>query len=533
MISKTLSRLTGVIPVLGAAILFAMLLWTTRYGLGLSPDSTAYLKVADGLLKGHGLAFASVQWPPLYPSLLALAGYLGGDLMMSVRVLHALLIAMNFILIAQVLMRFATFTSPLAYLLAFLLSLHEQLLWVDFYVWSEPLLISLILVDLLLINRYFLGQSQQVAVLELILICIGVVAVMTRYAGLTVSMTNAIVVFTLVKSKSFYGNLIRASLQFIIPAVLINLWLTGHRAIDDGQTIERKFHLPQVNVEKLVDGLQDFGRFLYPSSTKFNDLVPNWVLIITGTLLLVAVFISIVPLAKMIFQTRLRMQADVIENNKLPLLRAYAGLFIVLYLAFFIFIIFCFDHKLILDNRTLSPIFIPVMLLILGSIASIKIKLIKNSLIILSLLALSCVYFFLRSWLLINYFDGVEINSRANINKSVYAQIKKYPETCQVYADRPWNIVLYFDTKVRWLPRSYSFGTGLINTSYDSELQALKGQTQVVLVESLDDPIISYLDSSDDFQQVYKKNDGMIWLNRVINQENCISVIDSLIKLEH
>ena len=525
MKSKSLLRLNIVIPIVGAAVLFLMLFGSTRYGLGLSPDSTAYLKAADGLLKGQGLAFASVQWPPLYPLVLAGFGYLGnGDVITSARILHGLLIATNFILTACLLIQCIRFRPALAYLMAFLISLHEVLIWVGFYLWSEPLLISFVLFDLLLIRFYVVEQPKNMNAVEAALIGIATMAVMTRYVGINVAVTNAIVVFVFTKRTNIYQRLTAAGLQFVAPTLLILFWLTGHRAIDDNIAIERTLQYPVINKEKLIEGLQNFGRWMYPSSSKFDGLIPEWLLIITGLLLLLFVVLEATPLIQRFLVIR-RSKADILpETDKLALLTSCAALFVILYVLFLIFIMSCYDKKIFFDNRFLSPIFIPTFLIVLARIARLKIRALKNLLIGCFILVLTCGYFYLRSWLLINYFDGVEINARSHANKTVYATVKEYSRTCQVYADEPWNITLYFDTKVQWLPRQILFGTGFINAVYDAEVQALKSKAQIILVEKADDPIIKTLDSQQDFHRIYAQPDGIIWLNQTLDSTSCSKI---------
>lgn len=517
---------TVVIAAAGAVVLFALLFFSTRYGLGLSPDSTAYIKAAKGLLTGQGWAFASVQWPPLYPFVLAIFGYLGGgDVINSARVLHALLIAINFLLIAQLFKHYVTFRPVLAYFMAFLISLHEVLVWVDFYAWSEPLLISFILFDLLLIRLYLAERSNHTNILEAALIGLATLAVMTRYVGINVALTNALVVLTFVNTKNIFSRLLRAGTQVVIPTILIVFWLSGHRAIDDDLSIQRTLQYPEINTQKLIEGLQNFGRWLYPSSSKFEGLLPNWLLMSTGLMLLVAIIVALAPLLQESFKNRLNMAGTTTEASQSVLLRACAALFIVLYLSFLIFIMFCYDKKVFLDNRFLSPVFIPTFLIIFSYINSLKIKVLKYALIVLSVLVLGCLYFYLRAWLLINYYDGVEINARSHINKAVYAKIKEYPRTCQVYADEPWNTVLYFDTKVRWLPRQILFGTGFVNTAYASEVNTLKKKAQIILVEKRDDPIVDIINSSNNFQRIYDQADGIIWQNQTGMQQACSKLL--------
>ncbi|HEX5942577.1 MAG TPA: hypothetical protein VFY66_09880, partial [Anaerolineales bacterium] len=63
-----LSTLAGIAIVLGGIA-------TSRYGAGVSSDSTKYLSVAQNLLAGNGLydhrGLPLLSWPPLYSILLA------------------------------------------------------------------------------------------------------------------------------------------------------------------------------------------------------------------------------------------------------------------------------------------------------------------------------------------------------------------------------------------------------------------------------------------------------------------------------
>jgi hypothetical protein len=54
---------------------------TGKYGIGVSPDSVGYISTAQSLLNRTGFHLFNgepfVQWPPLYPLLLAALGLLG------------------------------------------------------------------------------------------------------------------------------------------------------------------------------------------------------------------------------------------------------------------------------------------------------------------------------------------------------------------------------------------------------------------------------------------------------------------------
>jgi hypothetical protein len=62
-----------------------MLMAISLYGPGLTHDSAAYLYAAESFLKGEGFQYFGypspyIQWPPLYPLILAAGGALGINL---------------------------------------------------------------------------------------------------------------------------------------------------------------------------------------------------------------------------------------------------------------------------------------------------------------------------------------------------------------------------------------------------------------------------------------------------------------------
>jgi hypothetical protein len=190
-------------------------------------------------------------------------------------------------------------------------------------------------------------------------------------------------------------------------------------------------------------------------------------------------------------------------------------------MAFLIFSISFVDRKLLLDNRFLAPIFIPVILLLLGLISLITKPILRYACFGLFLIVMAFSYINLRSWLLISYFDGIEINSRVNINKPIYKKIKTYSTQCQVYSDQPWNMSLYFDKKVRWLPTEILFGTGLINQTYRSEIKSLSEKTNLIVVENKEDPIVNEIDTLVGLERIYDAKDGIVWKNNSIEFTVC------------
>lgn len=505
--------------------LAAMLFFTTRYGLGLSPDSIAYIKGAEGLLTGKGTDYMSVQWPPLYSLMLALFGFaVDKDLLLGARILNTFLIFINYWLITQLLIKYANINRLLACLMAFVISLHEVLVYVGFYAWSEPLVITIILIDLLIIEKYLNRKNDKDVKLECYLIIFSILSIFTRYIGVNIALINAVIVMIFIGGRlKIYTKIWRAGLQVIVPILAIYPWLAWHKAVDDNNATQRGLQWHPISTEKIINGIENIGRFLFPSSSKFDGLIPLPLLITFGVIVVLIVIATVINaginLSNININNNYKSDQNAIKFGLLGII----GLFIIFYISFLIVTISFVDMKLLFDNRFLSPIFIPIMLLLLGLMSLLSKPIVRYACFGLFVVVMTFSYINLRSWLLINYFDGVEINSRGNINKPIYRNIRQFSKHCQIYSDKPWNISLYFDKKVSWLPTEILFGTGLINQTYKSEIESLKENTNLVVVENKDDPIINEIDLLANLELIYDGKDGLIWKNKNIDFSICES----------
>src|SRR5262245_38410829 len=106
-------RLESAVLVTLAGLAVVLLLFATRPGLGVGPDSTTYLDAARHLRQGEGLVVLEgshgtrplSHYPPLYPALLALAGTASADALAGARALHALLFGVNVLLVGLLIRR--------------------------------------------------------------------------------------------------------------------------------------------------------------------------------------------------------------------------------------------------------------------------------------------------------------------------------------------------------------------------------------------------------------------------------------------
>src|SRR6266567_7464968 len=109
-----LNRTRAWIAIIALGILgVGTLLWTTRGGIGISPDSLVYIDAAESLLSGQGYVehkasgerLPLIHFPPGYPLLLTVPRSLGSPILAGARSLNSLLFGLNIVLVGILAMR--------------------------------------------------------------------------------------------------------------------------------------------------------------------------------------------------------------------------------------------------------------------------------------------------------------------------------------------------------------------------------------------------------------------------------------------
>lgn len=215
-----------------------VILWTaTRWGIGLSPDSTVYLAGARGLIEGQGVAFPFgggrwypiTSWPPFYSIVLALGGALRLDLWNFARALNAVLLGANAVVVALLVRRMVGGGTGLPLLGGVLFLLSADALSAHGWAWSDPLFLFLGYLGLLVLDGYLeTGSTRQLVAAGVLL---GLCSY-TRYAGIAFALTGVIAMTIraarrpLVKSR--VGNLLLFAALALLP---LAAWLIRNAAL--------------------------------------------------------------------------------------------------------------------------------------------------------------------------------------------------------------------------------------------------------------------------------------------------------------
>jgi hypothetical protein len=198
----------------------AVALSSAKYGPGITHDSAAYMYAAQSFLNGEGFQYFGypspfIQWPPLYPILLAL-GELAG---LTVRQVSTLVNGVAFALTVffagkWMLSRFKN--SGLAIGGALVLFLSVPLLQVSQYLWTEILFVLFFLLAYIQFEKFLRGGKYGSLVLSAVF---SALACIDRYAGVTI--VAAVCLFLLFSGKAagFGGNKTKALQSRVLAGV--------------------------------------------------------------------------------------------------------------------------------------------------------------------------------------------------------------------------------------------------------------------------------------------------------------------------
>lgn len=263
-----------------------MILFTTRWGAGVSTDSITYIDVARNFLKGYGLSNdpgnPMTHYPPLYPVLLSISGLVGVDPLDGVRWLQMLLFCAT-IAIAGFMLYRATGGSAIACIIGLLLLLTANtLIYVYSFAWSEGLFIALCLAGFLLLGEYL--QKPKGVLLVTSAIVTGL-ALLTRYAGVSAVLTGCLCIVALSRA-SLPRRLLVTAIFGIVALCPVSLWLLRNSMVSSTLT-NRSLTIHPIKFDQVKTGILTLSNWLclpqdWTLSVRIGLLVLCAALILTG-----------------------------------------------------------------------------------------------------------------------------------------------------------------------------------------------------------------------------------------------------------
>jgi hypothetical protein len=323
-----------------AAIGFIVIVMGTPWGVGVTPDSFHYLQAATSFRNGSGLSEFPSHWPPLYPLAVAITSLGIPDVSFSARLLNATLLAINLVWVALLVRRLGAGTL-FGLMAAILLAVQPGSLSVYLMSWSEPLFLTFVLIDVMLLHRLLRPGASAAMWFCLGLACAA--AVMTRYAGLFLIVVNGLIIVTACAAP-LRARLRTAGAVTLVSVLPFFAW-SAYNAMRGVGSVNRAivWHPP---------GLEHLGQL--------GETLAGWFGLPGGAGLVAFGVVTLLALARIVTRK------DVDSSANLQKILASAWL---AYFAFLLASISFVDYYTPLDGRILFPMF-PVAWLVLGDFAN-------------------------------------------------------------------------------------------------------------------------------------------------------------------
>lgn len=475
----------GLAIVVGLAVAGVLvMLFATRLGIGVYPDSTIYFDAARNLANGHGLVVISgtrtelvplTHYPPLYSSLLALASALGVALETGARWLNAILFGAN-ILLVGISIAFCerdSFWLPVTG--ACLALTAPDVLAIHSVAMTEPLYILLTLAGMLFLASYVENQRRRFLLAAAIAISL---SCLTRYVGVIGVMTGIIALLIFNRNESsgarfgfsfrdqFLGRKVVDTLIFaVITCVPIGLWFIRNRLAAD-RAADRHFAFHPIKFRQIVPAFSTVAQWLLVGKVRSD----------VRFLVFIIEVLALASLAIYLYVQRIPLLSR--GPDKQARLPSLLAIFAIFYVGLLVLTISFVEIDNVLDNRSLLPVHFVALVYVpclAGSLyrrvpASGRIRIVF--VVIVLGLAVSSTFRGAR-WFAQVQADGQGFASRAWKESPTIERIKKLPPGILIYSNGVDAIYYLTGRRALEIPASVIHGTGLPNPQYEAELQRM------------------------------------------------------------
>ena len=438
-------------------------LLTTRYGIGLSPDSIAYLGSAWNLNNGNGLSLPYgfppnqplTQFPPLLPVILFIISKTGIPLALGAKLLNLILVTSFVFLSNLILIEMENRSSFFRSSVLGLVSVFAVVQFIFSMLWSEPLMIVLGLAGFLLF--FYSIKYNNYYYLMIAGIFFGL-AVSARYAGITYLTTALLFVF-LKPAYKWKKKLFSWCVLSMPTVVFLYFWMTreiGNAISTTGRVVN--FHL--LDSSHIHQILTTVGQWFQLPNTAHTFLKISLTLVLVGYILFITWFVFFTSRFKESFFERILL------------------IFIYIYCLFILISLMFLDANIPLDTRILSPVLFTFLLSII-TISKFRNQNNNYTIRITQILAIA-IPIFIAAILLNNisiikdaFQNGIGFN---NLTWKKYGSIQYLNDLTQdhlLISNAPEPVFYYTNNVVYSLPKQYLAMQQEQNANYDDEINQL------------------------------------------------------------
>jgi hypothetical protein len=463
-------------PLLLSAVALVLVLLATPYGLGVSPDSTQYLSVAQHLRHGEGL---QVHWwdegsqplthfPPGLAAALAALGSIGLTPDTSARLLNTIaLVAIG--LLSFALARKATGGSLVAGIAgAGAVVVARDVLTAHAMIWSEPLFLALMLGALLVATRAL--ESDRLAPVVGSAVLTGLAGLM-RYA--VPALIGAIALSLLVLGTAPIRRRIQRSIVYAgisaAPLILLFAFNATRSAVATDRQLA--FHPPEML--ELNAALRTAYYWIVPMDA------PGWVEIVV----LVAISLALCAFGLSFIRSG-RSDAPVPAPEERT--RTLLALFGLCYVAFLGATLALFDAQSIPGARLLLPV-VPVLSILVVAMLndSLRVPARRTATIALAYALGLGITASAANWVAVSRREGLGYSAPAWRNSPLIAAVRELGPGTVVYTNHPGVILFQTGREVPGVPRLANPNSRQPNADYAAQMSSIcrrAGQQRVAYV---------------------------------------------------
>ncbi len=446
---------------------------TTRWGIGASPDSVAYIGAARNLASGRGLSLPYgeladlplTRFPPLYPMILAGLGGLTGDAATAARWLQALLIAANAALVAVFVSRISRRAAWTAALGSLVWMASPAMLELHSLAWSEPLFLFLGTGTLLLLGESLEGEGWRRAAGAGLLAGL---ASLTRYAGISLLATGGLAL--MLWGAGTRRERLASVFAFVATgAALPLLWMARNLRLT-GNAAARPIGFHPVGMTQVWQAVDTLARWLQ---------IPRGLPGIAEAALIIV--IAAATLALLLGIGRDRRVRSVGEANRraMPGLLRVALLHVAVYAAFLLASISLVDANTPLDSRILSPLYPIGIIALMSAVDSLARSTRKLRPMLFPVLA------GLGAWLVFSagssaalvregYQLGLGFNRAEWRVSPTLARVAGLPEASVLYSNSPEAIYFRTGRGALPLPQRFSSVSQSVNVAFPAQVSEIR-----------------------------------------------------------
>ncbi len=451
---------------------------TSKFGPGISEDSVAYLAAARNILnfkelsvltdlKGNqlnlwlpvrdGELYHIFPWPPLFPFIISIFGFVGLNLIESARWINAVLFGANIFLILLILRKY-TRSLLLILFSSIIFTTFAHMIQVHSYVWSEPLFLFLSLLGFYFLFN-FLENSK---IYNLLISSLSFsLAFFTRTLGVSLIATGviAILFFSELKIKN---RIIYSILFTVIGISPFLIWTLKNRFVFGYTATELSIYPLKLNTLKEI--IETVSSWFYLSILPFSASI-----ILLSIILIVVIFISIYISIK-------SKKRNI--NNSYKLNSKIINVFLIFTFFYFFSLLSAglfFLANIRVDGRALIPVyistFIILVLFIKRSMNYFRNKRVINRIIfilceILIVFSLATMIFGIKEF----YEEGQGYNSKGWLKSDTIRELKDLNSAERIYTNNPYAIYFYLDKNPNPFPTKINIYTAKENINYIRDL---------------------------------------------------------------